>query len=429
MYHHMLRLAVELIKEWLVNCYNLIIGAKVSGSSFVSRDLCEQIRKKIKSNILKDKTRVRVCFICVYDGIFPTLPIYEKMLEDIMFSPQLLVVPDVFRGKENAERQLILTFDSLSKRYDNVRIPRIDGEFVDIKNDYDLAFFYYPPEYDCLMHPFYKVSYLCKSMLGVFVPYGPSVSQQTSRQVFCSRSDYNRFWMCFLENLFHYTLLLGVKNKHIVGMPKMDFLRKISLKTKKNKKILICFHHSIYDNSEVSFSTFLWYYNSFFDVFHKYQNIDFIFRPHPLLEVELRKENVWGKEKTEKYFSEISSLQNVEYQNGGDYLDSFVNSDAMIHDCGSFMQEYLYTGHPVCYLMKDKNTNDRNFNSFARECLKYHYQAFSKEDILNFIEKVVLDGHDCLKDKRQKFFNRNIKYGYPYVSDVIVKTIKREIMK
>ena len=38
-----------------------------------------------------------------------------------------------------------------------------------------------------------------------------------------------------------------------------------------------------------------------------------------------------------------------------DYISWFKHSDAMIHDCGSFRCEYLYTSKPACYLANRTN--------------------------------------------------------------------------
>lgn len=49
----------------------------------------------------------------------------------------------------------------------------------------------------------------------------------------------------------------------------------------------------------------------------------------------------------------MQSYSNVECQDGGDYLQSFVDSDGMIQECSSFLTEYLYTDNFGCYLLKN----------------------------------------------------------------------------
>ncbi|MBO6038197.1 MAG: hypothetical protein J6P29_06590, partial [Acetobacter sp.] len=137
--------------------------------------------------------------------------------------------------------------------------------------------------------------------------------------------------------------------------------------------------------------------------------------------------SVWGKEKVDDYIKKISSFSNVEYQEGGDYLETFVNSDAIIHDCASFMMEYLYTGHPAMYLLKNKEVIEEIFASIGQKCLEHYYQAFNEQDIINFIEEVVLKDNDPLKEERIKFAKEEIMINYPHVADFILQHIKDEL--
>ena len=67
-------------------------------------------------------------------------------------------------------------------------------------------------------------------------------------------------------------------------------------------------------------------------------------------------------------------------------MQTFAESDCIINDCGSFLAEYFYTGKPQCYML-NKNI-DLNFNFLQEgiEMLNNTYKAYSKDDIINFIE-------------------------------------------
>lgn len=179
----------------------------------------------------------------------------------------------------------------------------------------------------------------------------------------------------------------------------MDKLAGIKCKNKTRKQILLCPHHTI-NSKELDLSNFLKYSDLFLELPKLYPEIDFIFRPHQLLKYNLI--NYRGDEKTNKYYEKIISYPNVVYDNNQDYLETFANSDAMIHDCGSFTAEYLFTGKPCCYMLKNVDDIKRKFLPMGQKCLDNYYKAFNKNDILNFIDNVVIKGIEPMKNQRDK---------------------------
>ena len=153
---------------------------------------------------------------------------------------------------------------------------------------------------------------------------------------------------------------------------------------------------------------------------HKYRNsIELCFKPHPLLKNKLY--HAWGKEKTEDYYRKWKDGENTFYIDG-EYIDLFMTSDAMIHDSGSFMIEYLYVNKPV---MRTYNGEDptKMYNDFTLKCLDYYYKAFNEKDIETFIVNVIQE-EDSLKSLRTKFLNDVLipKGGMPsenIINDII----------
>jgi len=99
----------------------------------------------------------------------------------------------------------------------------------------------------------------------------------------------------------------------------------------------------------------------------------------------------------------------------------------MIQDSGSFIAEYHVSGHPQCYILRDQNTELSQFNDFGREMLSHTYKAYSEQDIINFIENVVLVGNDPMKEDREKFAKEKLMFNYPHASEAIVADIKKAI--
>ena len=120
----------------------------------------------------------------------------------------------------------------------------------------------------------------------------------------------------------------------------------------------------------------------------KFPNIDFVFRPHPLLFVNMINEGIWTKNDRDLYIEQLKNV-GIEYSLGGDYFVEFVNSDALIHDCSSFMVEYLFLDKPCCFIVKD-NTKDI-LSKLGLICLKCHDQVSQEYEIEEFIENLQLD--------------------------------------
>ena len=76
-------------------------------------------------------------------------------------------------------------------------------------------------------------------------------------------------------------------------------------------------------------------------------------------------------------------------------------SDGMIHDCGSYTVEYMYTGHPVMYLVRGDN-HAGNMIPYAREAYSLHYKGKTIEDVERFVESII-NGRDPLMEQRLLF--------------------------
>ena len=109
------------------------------------------------------------------------------------------------------------------------------------------------------------------------------------------------------------------------------------------------------------------------------------------------------KLETNDYYERWNSLDNTQLEEGS-YIDPFITSDAMIHDCGSFTSEYLHTKHPVMYLVKDVEMENR-FSPFGKKCFNLHYHGHNKEEIERFIAEVVIGGNDPKRAERETFFD------------------------
>lgn len=342
------------------------------------------------------------------------------MEQDECFDPVVFVCPYLAFGDEN----MIHVMDEAYKTFykDGYKVfktyDKSKKTWLDIKTFFqpDLVCFTSPWE---LTRPEFLISNYLKT-LTCYVPYGYKISHLYEAHF--NRPMQNLVWKFFLETEIHKKLSLKYSqnksiNTVVTGYPGMDrFLKKgeryqdiWKIKDRKIKRIIWDPHHTIPgQGATLDYSTFLKYADFMLELCDKYKNeIQIAFKPHPVLRLNLNHENVWGKNKTDIYFrrwEELSNGQLIE----GDYLDLFFTSDAMIHDCGSFLIEYLYTNKPVMYLWNDESIPER-FNEIGKIALTKLYQGRKQKDIEDFIENTILGNDDPMKKDRIQFFNKIIK--------------------
>ena len=416
-------------KKFRSNCHNYINKKFCVKQQKKYKKIIKKLRKKVLSG-----EKIKVGFFVIFDSVFPGKTIFEAMQVDEMFAPTIVIIPDTSRGDNNKFYQLHKTYNAFSKKYGKEYVCNsLDSQnnnFIDFTLDFDIVCFANP--YDLMTDKLFSVKYHAqKGILPIYVNYG-SMPDYYAREHIINLESLNLCWKVFvdtqdnLNDVIEYTDMKGM-NAVLSGYCKMDSLNKVQKKSLERKKIIIAPHHTV-NMPQFPLSNFLEYSDFFLELPAKYPQIDFVFKPHPLLFVTLSRSELWGKEKVEQYINKISSFSNVEYQNGGDYFEIFINSSAIIHDCSSFLMEYLYTGKPACYMLKNQEEIKAIFAPIGQKCLANYYQVFNKNEIIKFIEDVVLQDNDPMKKERISFAQKEIMVNYPNATDSIIKNIKEELI-
>lgn len=286
---------------------------------------------------------------------------------------------------------------------------------IDVKKSLnpDIVFFSLPYK-----NTFYRYHiYNFRDRLTCYVPYGFFTSKLSYRNN-ASLPFHNYLWKFFVESQYQkqesikYAINQG-ENVVITGSLPMEVVMDNAYQPKSiwkkqespKKKIIWAPHHTI--DYSFNVSTFLEYAEWMLELAAKYQDkIQFAFKPHPVLKQRLI--NCWGHEKTNEYYQKWATMPNTQLEEG-EYLDLFLTSDAMIHDSISFILEYIHMPQkPVLFLMKDKQKTYGSLNDLGQKGLDIHYQAFSANEIENFIETVILCNQDSMKSIRENFYENNL---------------------
>lgn len=370
------------------------------------------IPKRVVS--LRKKEHIRTVFMLSDVSLWKTEGLFIAMREHPRFLPILAVTPmNAVPASEPNKRYNRLKDYLHEKGYDFVEINK--DNFKSLNPDIIL----YQQPYEGFLPKELSFREVINNALVVDVTYGSHTLSATPKNSFIADQPLHRYaWQLYMENnetleCGKYTLLKG-SNMVVTGVPMQDLLiSSIGLKntswksqSSKKKRIIWAPHHTLPIKGAYNFinlSTFLDVYEIMLEMADKYKDaVQFAFKPHPFLKKKLY--YYWGKEKTEAYYAEWSNRENTQISEG-EYLNLFSNSDALIHDCNSFLVEYCYTCKPCLFLIHPHNINKQldELNDFGKRVFRMHDFGISRDDIEAFVLRVV-SGEDMRKHERESLF-------------------------
>ena len=191
------------------------------------------------------------------------------------------------------------------------------------------------------------------------------------------------------------------------------------------KRVIWAPHFSIADTGQLHRDSFSWLSACMPRIAEQYRDrVQFAFKPHPRLLSELYAHPDWGKEKADAYYRAWEEGANTQLVTGS-YVDLFKTSDAMIHDSASFTVEYHFTGKPVLFTTRDLDAAMKGQNALGQAGILAHYVGKSEQDIVSFIDDVVLTGNDPRKEARASFV---ASYFRPTEHASVAETVYQDIL-
>lgn len=378
-------------------------------------DRLQAVYHKKLRELRKSNRPVNVLFFALDSNTWKYDSVVQAMQNDPAFSPTVFAVPQVNKGREFMLSQLRHGMEYYqSKGYKAVcSYDEETDSYVDAFSlQPDIIFFSNP--YDGLVDDRYNIRDYIGKVLTCYVNYAFC---NVPKQYSCASPFHQKVWRYYVEcneNLEEIKNYYSAKNCVVTGYPTADLFASTratgkdwKLKDKQLKRVIWAPHHTIEGQTGwIQFSTFLLYCDFMMKLAEEYQEtVQFVFKPHPLLKPALYDHPDWGKQRTDAYFDQWANGNNTAFVNG-DYIDLFKSSDAMIHDCGSFIIEYLYAQKPVMILGNfDRISQSNEVGKKAYAC---HYEGKSEADIRAFLDNVVINGKDPLNEKRSRFYKDNL---------------------
>jgi CDP-glycerol glycerophosphotransferase (TagB/SpsB family) len=360
------------------------------------------------------------------------------MEKDDRFDPVVIVCPYTAYGEEIMLREMKQAYTSfVDKGYNVVKTYNEESKkWLDVKKEVrpDIVFFTNP-------HKLTKDEYCITHYTDCLTCYAPyNFGNSHLYQMMHNQLFHNYLWRLFAETPLHeefsvkYAQNKG-NNVKVTGFPGTDVFLNSNhpttniwkQKNTKIKKIIWAPHHSIENNTAfLSYSSFLMYADFMVRMTNEFNGkIQVAFKPHPILRNILYEHSDWGKDKTDAYYAQWENMENGQLV-VGDYVDLFLTSDAMIHDSGSFLIEYLYTSKPVLHLNRDENITDR-MNAFGVLAYNQHYHAKNETQIKAFIEDVINNVDNKKTDRKIFLANELLPPNHKSASENIFEEIVKQV--
>ncbi len=402
---------------------------------FINEKHQNSIRMKFKNG-----KSVNICLCVERPGTW-CFDYLKKLLDnDRRFNTTICILPDPAYGIDaqidyinETEKELCLKGHTPLKLYNHK-----ENKYIDLRKEVNPDIIYYT---DFGKWHYYNQYYITTFLdkITFLTDYGFSVMQDENACNFELNHKVNKY---LRPTIFHKKMAEKFmhnqgRNVVVTGSPKLDARFDLDYEPKDvwkpqkqhKKRVIWAPHHSDgYAKDQWQFNAFYEIYDFMIEIAETYKDrIQFVFRPHPILKSYLIKR--WGQEKQEEYYSKWDNIENGQYYMG-EFVDLFMTSDAMILDSISFMAEYTAFDKPALHTVT--STSRVFLNDFGIELYKVMYKTSDnlKNDILFFINDVVLAGNDKLAPKRREFIDSYLgKINERTASENIYKAIVAELLK
>lgn len=376
-------------------------------------------RRKIPKfvNKIRLKRKIKVLFVLSDLSLWKTETLYKAMLSHPRFEPILGLT--------------LLTCDTPSeviRKYYNLKNYILDNgyNFLELegslitKIEPDITFYQQP--YDNFVSTTVDYSKIIKNgglICDIHYSFRTLAIKKKNRRL-VDLPLFRYCWQIYMENQLNleYRRLSLIKGKNFVvtGIPFQDELSKPKElfydpwkpQEKRKKRIIYAPHHTLPNKGNwLNLSCFLDVCDFMFEIANTLSDyVQFAFKPHPFLKKKLI--NIWGEEKTNRYYSQWDEMTNCQLVEDS-YVDLFKHSDALIHDCDSFTIEYCYMNKPAMFLIHPEQIEERfhDLNRFGQKAFSLHTLGITKKDIYSFVLSVVQE-NDERKPERLNFYNTSL---------------------
>lgn len=409
------------VTHWIRECiYRIVVLLPVEISH---HRILRLIRKRGHANVM---------FLASNLSMWRYEKLMDRLMDDDRFEVSVVLVPYLRYGDDERMHNM----SQLKNYFDERGIKCIDSQAEGQANlmealDPDIVFYQQP--YAQMLEDRYDSSKNFKRLL-CYYPYGLSTFDADWQY----RLKFNNVaWKLYYSNpdqkleAMNRTYNNG-RNMVVVGYPDYDLFAEPcsdevwKSQPERKKRIIWAPHFSITPGLRLHRDSFLWLSDFMLEQARKYADmVQFAFKPHPNLLQELYDYPDWGKKRADEYYKAWRDMENGQLDEGG-FVDLFKTSDALIHDCGTFTAEYLYTKKPVMFVSNHIESELAELSKMGKAALEANYTGASKDDVIKFIDDVVIGGNDPKEPVRSQFF---VKYLEPESGETVTGNTYCDLVK
>lgn len=376
-------------------------------------------QRRYINRLLQRNGPVRVVFVALnvsmwkYQGILDLLSADKRFLVSVVLSPGITYKPE---QRLCDLRQMREYFGSRGIRYVDWRLED-DEPAIDIRRllQPDIVFYMQP------YHGAYHARHCYLHFIDRLIVYSPYSYLQAHKAYNYDNVMQNIAWKCYYANQCHLTEARELtRNKGInavaVGYTSADDYnqnqyQEVWQNTASQRRRLIWAPHCTLANDGTAFSRSNFLMMADFMVSLARQHVDDLqiaFKPHPGLLSELCQHPEWGRERADAYYDLWRTMPNTQLADS-EFVNLFQGSDAMIHDSGSFVIDYLYFNHPVMYVSQNIERAKSYVNEPGRKAYEAHYIGSTNSDVEHFVTDIVLQGQDTMQEVRQAYYDKYLR--------------------
>ena len=380
-------------------CLKSIINCLVS----VNNKICGFVHLKRNKNRHIENSKIKVLFILQYipsweKGDF----LYNYLRQQQDFDVYILCVPNDIKNQTSNE-----VYEYLSQKDYKIINAVTDSGWYNInslKPDYIFTF----RPYDSFMPTNYSANELSKSGKLCNIIYGPPMTTELQEVVY-NKYFFDYVSIFFSENLesqeyFENKHSLGVKTglqkAPFCGMPILEYIHKGKFIDESSawgeiNKTKILWTPRWNTDEKIGGSHFFDYKEVICSL-PKKERCNVMIRPHPLMFSNFENTGEMTKDKYGEFLSECEK-NDIIIDFSKSYLHTFADTDILITDLSSIVQEFLILGKPIIYCPPTSSVHHtKTMDRIISSC----YVANNSTELISIIHEL-LQGHDKLSQARK----------------------------
>ena len=359
-------------------------------------------------------TPIRVVFVALNVSMWKYQGLYDLLSQDPRFLVYVVLSPGITYKPEQRLRdlrQMRQYFGSRGISYVDWRLED-DAPAIDIRRQLQPDIVFYTQPY----HGSYHARHCFLNFTDRLTAYSPYSYLQAHDPYNYDNVMQNIAWKCYYVNQYHIDEARQLaRNRGVnavaVGYTSADdYLQNQYQEVWDNansgrRRLIWAPHCTLANNGTVfSRSNFLMMADYMVDLARRHTaDLQIAFKPHPGLLTELYKHPDWGQQRADDYYNLWRTMPNTQLADGA-FINLFQGSDAMVHDSGSFVIDYLYFDRPVMYVSQNIERAKSFVNEPGRHAYDAHYIGSTTDDVEHFVSDVVLGGHDTMQAVRQAYY-------------------------